>query len=131
MRNLFRYVAIGSLLIGLPITPTSAQPALTGKPIPGYVCMRLNLSREQMTSRQFNVPVYAGPSEASERVGQASAVMIVRSPANVENGFAELLFFNGRRGWLQRSLLRPYKTIEAPNATCTPEILPNGRIGFG
>ncbi len=92
--------------------------------------MRLNLPREQMVRRDLNVPIYAAPNIQSARIGNASAALIVKSPVNAENGFVQLLFFNGQEGWIQGALLKPYATPEIPNARCTPAVLSNGRIGF-
>jgi hypothetical protein len=108
----------------------SAQSLQAVRPLAGYVCMRLNVPRNQIVSRDLNIPVYAEPSQSSEKVGQASAALIVRSPLHVESGFAEILFPDGRRAWIQKTLLRPYATPEAPEAHCTPAIMSNGRIGF-
>jgi hypothetical protein len=101
------------------------------RPIPGYVCMRLNLSREQMLARPFNVPVFAEPSSTSGKVGQASATVITKSPLHVQNGFAEILFLDGRIAWIPVNLLGPYATPANPNAHCTPSIMSDGKPGFG
>jgi hypothetical protein len=111
--------------------PALSQGLTVIRPIPGYVCMRLNLSREQMLARPFNVPVFAEPSSTSGKVGQASATVITKSPLHVQNGFAEILFLDGRIAWIPVNLLGPYATPANPNAHCTPSIMSDGKPGFG
>jgi hypothetical protein len=116
----------------LVVVPAAHSQFLTAvKPIPGYVCMRLNLPRDKIVSRDLDVPIFAEPSLRAPKIGQAAATLIVRSPMRVENGFAEILFLDGRVAWIQKDLLRPYATPEAPDAHCTPSIMSNGRPGFG
>lgn len=123
-----------SLLVGFAVfalaTGASAQGLRAVKPIPGYMCMRLKLTHEQVVDRSFAVPVFVGPSASSGRLGNASAIVIVKSPLHTENGFAEILFPNGRPGWITKDVLAPYATTEYPNAHCTPSVMSNGRIGF-
>ena len=108
-----------------------SQGLTASRPIPGYSCMRLNLSHDQITNRQLNVPVFEKPSSSSSRVGQASATVIVRSPLNIQNGFAEMMFLDGRQAWIAKDMLMPYATAAAPNARCTPSIMSDGKPGFG
>lgn len=130
MTKAFRLVFGAAAVMAAALGTVQAQPVTVTRSIPGYICMRLNVSREQMVSRDLNVPVYAEPSARSAVIGRASETMIVRSPANVENGFVQILFFNGREAWMLGSLLKPYAVPEAPGARCTPAVLSNGRIGF-
>lgn len=101
------------------------------RPIPGYECMRLNLTHDQIMDRTLDLPVFSEPSLSSARVGQASATVITKSPPNIRDGFAEILFLDGRPGWIQQKLLMPYATAARPNAHCTPSIMSNGKPGFG
>ena len=126
--SLFSIACTAMILCGA--SPPFAQPVTAVRAIPGYMCMRLNVSREQMVSRELDVPIYAAPSAQAARIGNASAALIVKTPMDVQNGFVQLLFFNGEKGWIQRALLKPYVTPEIPNAHCTPAVLSNGRIGF-
>ena len=70
------------------------------RPLAGYACMMLNLTDAQMRDNSLVVPVYAGPSTTSGRVGNASAIVIARSPLHIVNGFAEMLFPNGATVWI-------------------------------
>ncbi len=128
MRTVF---SVTGLLLAIGLAQTAqGQPVTVVRPIPGFACMRLNLPREQIISRDLDVPVYAGPSVQSPRAGSAFATMIVHSPMNIQNGFAQLMLLNGREVWIQQDLLKPFATPEAPNSRCTPSVLSNGRIGF-
>jgi hypothetical protein len=108
-----------------------AQGPTAVQPLPGYKCMRLKLTHEQVVDRSLQIPVFVGPSSASGKLGNASAIVIVKSPMHVENGYAEILFPDGRTAWLTRDLLIPYATPEYPNADCTPSLMSNGKPGFG
>ena len=93
--------------------------------------MVLNLSHAQMLDNSLEVPVYSAPSPSSPKVGNAAAVVIATSPLNVVRGFAEVLFPDGRQGWIEARMLRPYTNANNPNAHCTPSLMSNGRPGFG
>lgn len=110
---------------------TQAQYLTAVRPLPGYVCMRLNLPREQLLSPDLDVPIFNSPSTSSPRLGKAAAALIVKSPMVVRDGLAEILFLDGRVGWVAASVLGPYATSSNPNARCTPSMMSNGRPGFG
>jgi hypothetical protein len=38
---------------------------------------------------------------------------------------------NGHSVWIESSMVKPYRAKADPTAKCAPEVLPNGRIGFG
>ena len=113
------------LAAGLCSTTTEA------KPLPGYQCMMLNITEQQSMDPTFHVPVRAQPSASAQVVGTAGSVVIVRAPAKPVNGFLEMLFPDGRPVWIASDAVRPYHSLGDPNAKCVPEILSNGRIGFG
>ena len=124
-------IAFWTVVVASASMPCDAQYLQAVRPIPGYVCMRLNLAREQIMRPDLDVPVYQGPSLSSLKIGQAAAALIVKSPMVVRNGLAEILFLDGRVGWVQASVLGPYATPSTPNAQCTPSIMSNGKPGFG
>ena len=101
------------------------------RPLGGYTCMMLNLTDAQMRDNSIVVPVYGGPSTASGRVGNASALVIAKSPLHVVNGFAEMLFPNGATVWVEAKMLRRYHSESNPNAHCTPSLMSNGKPGLG
>ena len=126
----YSFYAVGTVF--LTISGMSLAQGLTAvKPLPGYACMRLKLTHEQVADRNLQIPVFVGPSVSSGKLGNASAIVLVRAPLRVENGFAEILFPDGRTAWLSRDLLEPYATSEFPNAHCTPSLMSNGKPGFG
>ena len=119
-------------LIGLQIVGiVPGLAAVQAKPLPGYRCMMLNLSEQQSMDPSMRVPVRAAPSVTAPTVGWAGAVVVVREPVKPVNGFVQILFPDGRPVWIASDVLRPYHSLGDPNAKCVPEILPNGRIGFG
>jgi hypothetical protein len=118
--------ALISLLAGLPATAMTQA-----RPLPGYRCMMLNLTEQQSMDVSVHVPVRVRPSTAAPAVGWAGAVLIVREPATPVNGFLQMLLPDGRQVWIAANMVRPYHSLADPNAQCVPEILPNGRIGFG
>src|SRR6516165_3299426 len=73
---------------------------------PPWLCV--NLTDAQMRDNSLVVPVYAGPSTASVRLGNASAIVIAKSPLHVVNNFAEILFPTGATVWVEAKMLRPY-----------------------
>lgn len=109
----------------------SAQRLTAVRPLDGYVCMRLNLPREQMVSHSLNAPIFAQPSSSSQQVSQASTAVITRSPMVIQNGFAEVLTLDGKQGWFPAKMLGQYATPANPNARCTPVLMSDGRPGFG
>jgi hypothetical protein len=118
---------ISLLIIGGVVGTTGVQ----AKPLAGYRCMMLNLSEQQSMDPSLRVPVQAAPSTSAPTVGWAGAVVVVREPVTPVNGFVQMLYPDGRQVWIASNALRPYHSLGDPNAKCVPEILPNGRIGFG
>lgn len=128
----FSYLIV--LTAGLSVAAVAAAQAQylsAVRPLTGYVCMRLNLPREQLLSPDLDVPIFQSPSTSSPRLGKAAAALIVKSPIVVRDGLAEILFLDGRVGWVSASVLGPYATPANPNARCTPSMMSNGRPGFG
>lgn len=109
----------------------SGQGLTAVRPIPGYECRSLELTREQVRDPDKYIPVYRGPSVQSGELGAASALVIVKVPIVPVNGLVEILFLDGRPGWISANILRPVATQINPNANCTPSIMSNGRPGFG
>jgi len=129
-----RVLSLTVLILGMLTAvgaPTQAQYLTAVRPLSGYVCMRLNLPREQLLSPDLDVPIFNSPSSSSPRLGKAAAALIVKSPMVVRDGLAEILFLDGRVGWVAASVLGPYATSSNPNARCTPSMMSNGRPGFG
>jgi len=119
-------------LVGLAVLAAGIfSTATEAKPLPGYQCMMLNITEQQSMDPTFHVLVRAQPSASAHVVGTAGSVVIVRVPPKPVNGFLEMLFPDGREVWIAADAVRPYHSLGDPNAKCVPEILSNGRIGFG
>ena len=130
MRRFTIYVCAAVLIITCA-QGMKAEELHAVRPLAGYACMMLNLTDAQMRDNSLVVPVYAGPSTTSGRVGNASAIVIARSPLHAVNGFAEMLFPNGATVWIDAKMLRPYHSESNPNAHCTPSLMSNGKPGLG
>jgi len=98
--------------------------------IPGYRCMALNLSPEQMMDRSVEVAVYSQPSTTSPKLGVAGATVAVRDPTVASKGFVQVLFPSGQTGWMAASVLKPWRPAAGTHGTCVPAQLSNGRLGF-
>lgn len=110
--------------------PAATQPVTATKPLDGYACALLNASEAELRDPQWpGVPILTAPSAAAPRGTTASAIVIVRNPAHVVDGYAEVLQRDGKTGWIEAGKLAPYKSKSDPNARCTPTLLSNGRIG--
>jgi hypothetical protein len=91
----------------------------------------LNLTERQLMDPTLEVPVRASPSVSAPVVASAGAVVVVRDAEAPINGFVQMLTPDARQAWIAASVLRPYRSESNPAARCVPEVLPNGRIGFG
>jgi hypothetical protein len=129
MKKLSSAVAI--LFVCLASQGGHAQGPTAVKQIPGYTCMRLKVTHEQVQDRLFSVPIFSSPSIASPKLGQAGAIQIVKEPVVLSHPFQEVLFPDGRPGWIESKWLGPYATAQFPEAHCTPYIMSNGKPGFG
>ena len=119
------------LLVTVPIQAAYAQGLTAVRPLPGYVCMDLNLSAAQIRDDTIQVPVRTIPSVTAPQAGIAGATVIAVSPIRLVDGFAEILFPNGKHVWIAANMIRPYRSASNPNATCTPSLMSNGKPGFG
>lgn len=120
------------MMFGL-ILVSSAHALTAVRPIDGYVCMNLKWSgKEEDLWDESKLPaVYSDSSASSQKIGNVGAIAIVASPMRVQNGFAEILHLNGKKGWVEADLLVPYPKATDPSKTCVPSYMSNGRIGFG
>lgn len=130
MSRHYLYAAVAALATSL-VSRADAQGLHAVGPLAGYACMSLKLTNAELQDKSLAIPVYAGPSKESGRVGNAAAVVIAKSPLHVVDGFAELLFPTGREVWIEADLLTAYHNESDPNAHCTPSLMSNGKPGFG
>lgn len=116
------------VMLAIPIA-AQAQGLQAVRPLPGYACAMLNVSPAVLRDGPLP-PVLAEPRAGAVEIGQASAVVIVASPAKTAAGYTAVLHLDGRPGWVESSKLKPYRSASNPNATCTPSLMSDGRPGF-
>jgi hypothetical protein len=121
-----------SLLVGAlaPQCVTIAEARTAVAPIPGFACMSLNMTQAQTMDPSFVVPLHSDPTSVSPAVGRASAIVIVRSPEIVKNGFVSAMLFNGRVGWIEASQVKPWRNPSGNRQQCVPSRMSDGSIGF-
>lgn len=107
-----------------------AQGLKAVRPIPGYVCMSLTLTEEQLQKQSALPPIFAAPSATADVVASAVGTVFAKSPLHEENGFVEILRLNGQIGWIAAQYIGPWRPLNNPNAKCIPSIMSNGRPGF-
>jgi hypothetical protein len=100
------------------------------RPLPGYICMDLNLSEAQMMDPSVHVPIMTEPSANSKPLGYAMATVIVASPPHEAGGYLEVLHLDGKRGWIASRYVRPWRNPGTSGHKCIPSLMSNGRIGF-
>lgn len=108
-----------------------AQGLQAVRPLPGYVCMQLALSPEQLTDPKVGVPVRDAPSRSAHVAGFAASTVIVATPQEPTSGFLRVLKRDGQTGWIEASYLKPWKNPFVPSARCVPSIMSDGQPGFG
>ena len=78
----------------------------------------------------FVVPLRSAPSATAPSIGQASAIVLVRSPEVVSNGFVKAVLFNGREGWIAAADIKPWHNPGGSGQRCIPSRMSDGSIGF-
>lgn len=124
MKVLRNIVAVVPLCVGI----AHAQGLQAVRPLPGYECMALNLSPQQMMTE--TVPILSEPSSSAAKIGIASATVIAADAPPV-NGFQKVLRLDGKPGWISTKLLKPWVNPGGNGQKCVPSAMSNGRLGFG
>ncbi len=62
-------------------------------------------------------PVYSAPSTSAPQLGETMNMIAVGG--RPQNGFARILFPNGRIGWVPANTVHEYVSDVVPNATCS------------
>lgn len=123
----------GTFLVTLTIMaaaqPSRPTPTVTGH-IQGYTCMMLNLTNEQMRDFDNLPPVMEQPSPTAQRIGVASANMIVAAPRREANGYLQVLHLDGRPGWVEARMLKPWVNASQPTMRCIPAMMSDNKPGF-
>jgi len=108
-----------------------AQGLRAVRPLPGYICMQLAISPEQLADPKGGIPILDAPSRSAAVANYASAVVIVKDPPRGSGGFLQVLRLTGEEGWIEARYLRPWSNPYVPTARCVPSLMSNGRPGFG
>lgn len=130
MRKLILAATAAFALCSLP-TIGEAQGLRAVHPLPGYACMGLRGVNPSWSFAQLPRILDRPSATEGKPVQLASAIVFVKTPLHVVNGFAEVLLQNGHPGWLQRAWLEPYHSVSNPKAHCTPSLMSNGKPGIG
>ena len=120
-----------SLVSVLPSAASHAQGLHAVRPLPGYICMQLVLTPQQLTDPNSGVPVRLSPSRSAPSAGFAATNVIVEDPPRATAGFLRVLRPNGEYGWIEARQLQPWSNPSAPAARCVPSVMSNGKPGFG
>ena len=118
-----------ALLPMIVIGAARAQPIQATGPLPGYVCMSLNVAPGEMLDKSKAVLLRAAPDSSAAIVGRATSVLIVQASAVPTNGFLEIIRPNRQTAWIEAAYARPWSNPYAPTARCVPSIMTNGSIG--
>jgi hypothetical protein len=110
-------------------TNSHAQGLTAVEPIPGFVCMNLAISHEQVVDRSFFVPVYSAPSPTATQVGTSSIIPFIKEPFQPREAYQQMLTLGGQLVWIETKWLKPWSSPSNPKATCTPWLMSNGRPG--
>ena len=124
MKVLRNIVFVLPLCVGI----AHAQGLQAVRALPGYECMALNLSQQQMMTQ--TVPILSEPSSSAAKIGIASATVIAADAPPV-NGFQKVLRLDGKPGWISTKLLKPWVNPGGNGQKCVPSMMSNGRLGFG
>ena len=122
-------VILGLIVAWALTTSVRAAPIYAVREIPGYKCMKLNLTEKQALdfSGASLVWILTAPETQAPRGTWAAAVVFVRIPEHLVNGYLEVLQETGKPGWIEAEKVKPYD----PNARCVPSVMSNGKIGPG
>lgn len=108
-----------------------AQGLRAMEPIPGYVCMELNATEQQMRDPNFQVLVRRSPAPDAAVLGTAGATVAVAEAVAPVNGHLRMLFPNGEVGWIAQRDVRPWRSPSgSATSRCIPSLMSNGRPGF-
>jgi hypothetical protein len=105
-----------------------AESVYAVRAIPGYKCMKLNLTENQaLDFKGPRIPILVAPRSDAAVGTAAASVLLVRDPQHLVNGYLEVLQVTGKPGWIEADKVKPYD----PSLRCVPSVMSNGRIGGG
>lgn len=112
-----------------PVETAHAEYLTAVKAVPGFICMNLAVTHDQVVDRDFSVSVYSEPSLQSQKVGTATIEPFIKTPFRPEQKFQQMLRLNGDMAWIETKWLEPWSSPGHPNAKCTPSVMSDGRLG--
>ena len=121
---------LGALVLTICSSGAWGQGLRAVKPVPGWQCMKLNLTEQQSMDPSVHVLERRGPSAQSPVGGWAPITVAVPSPAVSNNGFLPVLRPNGQRLWISDRDVVKWASVSDPTARCVPSFMSNGIIGF-
>lgn len=123
------YKVRSKLALGLALTVIGScahagewlQP---GSPLSGYQCYHIDAAALKLTPKDAwegkGFPsVFIGPSEESEKRGEASGLVYVAWPLRKDNGFVQILRGNGEIAWISEAAIRPLYRDPGSKGGCT------------
>ena len=101
-----RMQEMGRVDHGPPVPLSSVPKEQLFQPAEPWICK----------STQDGLPVFSQPSASSPKMGETMSQIAVGGRS--QNGFARILFPNGRIGWIPANQVRDYVNEFNPSATC-------------
>ena len=126
MNRLYLAVFTSAFVFGT----ANAQGLRPIRPLPGYVCLQLALSPEEIADPARGVPARDVPSLSGRIVGWAASVVFAPADQQPNAGFLQIVFPDGHRGWVRDIALKPWRSPSNPNRKCIPSVMSDGLIGF-
>ena len=120
---------IGAIVILGCTEPGHTQGLQAVRPVPGLVCMSLDNASLEATRQEQLPPVLSSPDPTAQTIGYPTSIVFVRWPEIEKNGYVQIVRLNGQEGWISASHLQPWHPKNGGNATCTPSLMSNGRLG--
>jgi hypothetical protein len=95
-----------------------------GSPLSEYQCYHIDAATLKLTPEDAwegkGFPsVFTGPSEDSEKRGEASGLVYVAWPLRKDNGFVQILRGNGEIAWISEAVIRPLYRDPGSKGGCT------------
>lgn len=123
-----KHALAAAALAALFTASAHAERLYAVRPLDGYACARLNATDAQMLNPNgTGITILSAPKADAAPGLLAPAVLFVRQPPVVVNGFQEVMQINGKPGWISTRYVKPMD----PTARCTPSVMSNGRLGIG
>ena len=121
-----------AVLLGAMAPSAAMEP---GGKLSGFSCVALNvkglgLTPEEMWTGRGFPSVLERPDPQAKPIGGVAQIIYVTWPLKEENGFVQVLFPDGQRGWLERKAIRPLRKADGSIGGCSLFRRADGRIMF-